>query len=168
MRLQMIRPKLVFLTAPHPPAHMDDSASVDLFLRNVGDGVALNVLVQRSEDNKFKLRFEPEHIPILQKQEQVLLTIRPAEGHYQPDMKLILNDRSISLKIVARYVDVAPEAAVGGPIAALRERDTVVFDVERRTLSVELSAAELAIRQFDKDPSLSLYLARRFLPPRLS
>ncbi|PYX06454.1 MAG: hypothetical protein DMG88_18305 [Acidobacteria bacterium] len=119
MRLQMIRPKLVFLTAPHPPAHMDDSASVDLFLRNVGDGVALNVLVQRSEDNKFKLRFEPEHIPILQKQEQVLLTIRPAEGHYQPDMKLILNDRSISLKIVASYVDVEgrefrTSTAVGG------------------------------------------------------
>ncbi len=41
---------------------------------------------------------------------------------------------------------VAPEAAVGGPIAALREGDTVVFDVERRTLSVELSAAELAAR----------------------
>jgi dihydroxy-acid dehydratase len=41
---------------------------------------------------------------------------------------------------------VAPEAAVGGPIAALREGDTVVFDVERRSLSVELSAAEMAAR----------------------
>jgi dihydroxy-acid dehydratase len=41
---------------------------------------------------------------------------------------------------------VAPEAAVGGPIAALREGDSVVFDVERRTLSVELSAADLAAR----------------------
>src|SRR5213075_929260 len=30
---------------------------------------------------------------------------------------------------------VAPEAAVGGPIAALREGDVVVFDVERRALS---------------------------------
>jgi dihydroxy-acid dehydratase len=41
---------------------------------------------------------------------------------------------------------VAPEAAVGGPIAGLREGDTIVFDVERRSLSVELSAAELAAR----------------------
>jgi len=41
---------------------------------------------------------------------------------------------------------VAPEAAVGGPIAALREGDIVVFDVERRTLSVELSAGEIATR----------------------
>ena len=27
---------------------------------------------------------------------------------------------------------VAPEAAVGGPIAALREGDTIVFDIEKR------------------------------------
>jgi len=41
---------------------------------------------------------------------------------------------------------VAPEAAVGGPIAALREGDVVVFDVERRALSVELSSGEIAAR----------------------
>src|SRR5436305_8382424 len=41
---------------------------------------------------------------------------------------------------------VAPEAAVGGPIAALREGDIVTFDVEQRSLSVELSPAELARR----------------------
>jgi len=41
---------------------------------------------------------------------------------------------------------VAPEAAVGGPIAALREGDSVVFDVERRKLEVELPAAELEAR----------------------
>ncbi len=38
---------------------------------------------------------------------------------------------------------VAPEAAVGGPIAALSNGDTVVFDVNARTLDVELSAEEL-------------------------
>jgi dihydroxy-acid dehydratase len=41
---------------------------------------------------------------------------------------------------------VAPEAAVGGPIAALRNGDTIVFDVRRRRLDVELSAAELKRR----------------------
>jgi dihydroxy-acid dehydratase len=41
---------------------------------------------------------------------------------------------------------VAPEAAMGGPIAAVREGDSIVFDVERRTLEVEISASELATR----------------------
>ncbi len=41
---------------------------------------------------------------------------------------------------------VAPEAAVGGPIAAIREGDLIVLDVEQRKLEVELSPAELASR----------------------
>jgi dihydroxy-acid dehydratase len=41
---------------------------------------------------------------------------------------------------------VSPEAARGGPLAALEEGDTVVLDVEGRTLSVELSEDELASR----------------------
>jgi dihydroxy-acid dehydratase len=41
---------------------------------------------------------------------------------------------------------VAPEAAHGGPIAALREGDTVVFDIEARRLDVELSDAEIRAR----------------------
>lgn len=41
---------------------------------------------------------------------------------------------------------VAPEAARGGPIAALREGDTVVIDVTKRRLDVELSDAEIAAR----------------------
>ncbi len=44
---------------------------------------------------------------------------------------------------------VAPEAAVGGPIAALRDGDTIAFDVERRRLDVELDAAEIARRLKD-------------------
>jgi dihydroxy-acid dehydratase len=41
---------------------------------------------------------------------------------------------------------VSPEAARGGPIAALREGDVVVFDVPSRRLDVELSDAQLAER----------------------
>ncbi|MEO7270971.1 MAG: dihydroxy-acid dehydratase [Vicinamibacterales bacterium] len=41
---------------------------------------------------------------------------------------------------------VAPEAAHGGPIAALREGDIVRFDIGARTLSVEISDDELAAR----------------------
>jgi dihydroxy-acid dehydratase len=41
---------------------------------------------------------------------------------------------------------VAPEAAAGGPIAAIRNGDTIVFDVKRRRLDVELAPAELRKR----------------------
>ncbi len=44
---------------------------------------------------------------------------------------------------------VAPEAFRGGPIAALREGDIVVLDVEARELRVELSDDELAARLAD-------------------
>ena len=41
---------------------------------------------------------------------------------------------------------VAPEAAHRGPIAALRDGDTVTFDIENRTLSVNLPSEELEAR----------------------
>jgi len=41
---------------------------------------------------------------------------------------------------------VAPEAAAGGPIAAIREGDTIVFDIPNRKLDVELSDTELKSR----------------------
>ena len=41
---------------------------------------------------------------------------------------------------------IAPEAARGGPIAALRDGDTVVIDVERRRLDVELPREALEAR----------------------
>jgi dihydroxy-acid dehydratase len=41
---------------------------------------------------------------------------------------------------------VAPEAAVGGPIAAVRDGDTIVFDVKNRKLDLELPAEELSAR----------------------
>ena len=41
---------------------------------------------------------------------------------------------------------VAPEAAHRGPIAALRDGDTVTFDIENRTLSVDLPSEELEAR----------------------
>jgi dihydroxy-acid dehydratase len=41
---------------------------------------------------------------------------------------------------------VAPEAAVGGPIAAIHDGDTITFDLPKRTLNVELSGAELQKR----------------------
>jgi dihydroxy-acid dehydratase len=41
---------------------------------------------------------------------------------------------------------VAPEAFVGGPIAAIHEGDTVVMDIENRRLDIEVSNEEIAKR----------------------
>ena len=44
---------------------------------------------------------------------------------------------------------VAPEAAQGGPIAAVRDGDIVVFDLDARELRVELEADEIRARLRD-------------------
>ena len=41
---------------------------------------------------------------------------------------------------------VSPEAAIGGPIAAVEEGDQIVFDIESRKLEVELSESEIKNR----------------------
>ena len=49
---------------------------------------------------------------------------------------------------------VAPEAATGGPIAALADGDTIVFDIPKRTLNVNLTDAEIQRRlSFWKAPA---------------
>ena len=47
---------------------------------------------------------------------------------------------------------VSPEAAVGGPLAALREGDVVVIDVDQRRLDTELSPVELQERLMHWSP----------------
>ena len=41
---------------------------------------------------------------------------------------------------------VAPEAAAGGPIAAVREGDTIIFDIPNRRLDLDLQDSEIAAR----------------------
>jgi len=47
---------------------------------------------------------------------------------------------------------VAPEAAVGGPIAMVREGDTITLDIKARKLTVEVDEAELARRRAEWKP----------------
>lgn len=120
MRLQMIRPKLVFLTPQHHPTDHDDTTAFDLAVANVGNGTAINVSVERVQDSKgFKLRFEPEHFSVLRTGEQVPLEMLPAEGSYQPNVTNILDEASVAMTLLARYVDVEghefrTSTAVGG------------------------------------------------------
>ncbi len=52
---------------------------------------------------------------------------------------------------------VAPEAAVGGNIALVRDGDTITIDADRRLLDVHLSAEELAERRADWTPPAPRY-----------
>jgi dihydroxy-acid dehydratase len=57
---------------------------------------------------------------------------------------------------------VAPEAATGGPIAALREGDVVVIDIEKRRLDVELSDQEIRARLAEWKPPAPRYTSGVF------
>jgi dihydroxy-acid dehydratase len=52
---------------------------------------------------------------------------------------------------------VAPESAVGGPLAAVRSGDEIELDVDRRSISVMLPEAELKVRLETQEPSAKLY-----------
>jgi len=52
---------------------------------------------------------------------------------------------------------VAPEAIKGGPIGALKNGDMIVFDIDKRTLSVELSQKEIKARLKKVKQPLPLY-----------
>src|SRR4051812_10181747 len=52
---------------------------------------------------------------------------------------------------------VAPEAALGGPIAVIEEGDTVVIDVDRSALDLDVPAAEIARRRSHWSPPRPRY-----------
>jgi dihydroxy-acid dehydratase len=54
---------------------------------------------------------------------------------------------------------VTPEAAAGGPIAAVREGDTIHFDVPKRRLDLEVAPEVIAERMLDWSPPLPRYVS---------
>lgn len=52
---------------------------------------------------------------------------------------------------------VAPEAQLGGPIAAVQEGDTITFDIPGRVLNVNISEEELSARLADFQPPAARY-----------
>jgi dihydroxy-acid dehydratase len=57
---------------------------------------------------------------------------------------------------------VAPEAAVGGPIAAIREGDLIVFDLDARRLDLELPEEEIKQRLAEWEPPTPRYASGVF------
>jgi hypothetical protein len=104
MRLQMIRPKLVFLTRYYNTS--DLGSSVVLILRNVGEGTAINVALDQITDKGSELQPKPQRIPLLEEGQEEQLTLEYLANGKATDMTCTLDDPTISPKLVARYVDV--------------------------------------------------------------
>jgi dihydroxy-acid dehydratase len=62
------------------------------------------------------------------------------------DMVRISDARMSGTAYGTVVLHVAPEAAIGGPLALVREGDIIVLDVDKRTLIVEVDEATLAER----------------------
>ncbi|ERH11489.1 MAG: dihydroxy-acid dehydratase [halophilic archaeon J07HB67] len=73
------------------------------------------------------------------------------QGH-EDDVALLTDGRFSGATRGPMVGHVAPEAAAGGPIAALEDGDTVRVDVPERTLAVDLSDAEIERRLADHEP----------------
>ncbi|MFB6309692.1 MAG: dihydroxy-acid dehydratase [Salinirussus sp.] len=73
------------------------------------------------------------------------------QGHAE-DVALFTDGRFSGATRGLSIGHVAPEAYVGGPIAALRDGDSVTIDVDALELSVDLSSEEIDDRLADHDP----------------
>jgi len=78
--------------------------------------------------------------------EMVMLTIQLQGRGLGEDVALITDGRFSGVSHGILIGHISPEAARGGPIAAVRDGDTIVIDPGKRTLNVELSDAEIAKR----------------------
>lgn len=63
------------------------------------------------------------------------------------DMVRISDARMSGTSYGACVLHVAPESAIGGPLALVRDGDLIALDVPSRRLDLQLSGAELAVRQ---------------------
>ena len=74
------------------------------------------------------------------------------------DMVRICDGRMSGTAYGTVILHVAPEGALGGPLARVRTGDWILLDVEARRLDVELSPADLAARE--PSPTMMASLAR--------
>ena len=78
--------------------------------------------------------------------EMLQVTAAIVGGGHGEDVALITDGRFSGATRGLMIGHVAPEAVKGGPIAAIREGDTITIDVEARAIDVELSDQEIAER----------------------
>jgi len=85
--------------------------------------------------------------------EMVMLTVQLQGRGLGSEVALITDGRFSGVSHGILVGHISPEAARGGPLAAVREGDTIVIDPGARTLEVELPAHELAARLAEWSPS---------------
>jgi dihydroxy-acid dehydratase len=78
--------------------------------------------------------------------EMVMLTIQLQGRGLGEDVALITDGRFSGVSHGILIGHISPEAARGGPIAAVRDGDTIVIDPGNRTLTLDISDEELARR----------------------
>jgi len=78
--------------------------------------------------------------------EMVMLTIQLQGRGLGEDVALITDGRFSGVSHGILIGHISPEAARGGPIAAVRDGDTIVIDPRARTLTLDLPDAEIAAR----------------------
>ena len=78
--------------------------------------------------------------------EMVMLTIQLQGRGLGEDVALITDGRFSGVSHGILIGHISPEAARGGPIAAVRDGDTIVIDPRKRTLDLDLPEAEIASR----------------------
>jgi dihydroxy-acid dehydratase len=71
------------------------------------------------------------------------------------DMVRVCDGRMSGTSYGTVVLHVTPEAAVGGPLALVRDGDTIVLDVPNRTLRMEVDDAELERRRAEWSPPAS-------------
>src|SRR6187551_2189049 len=81
--------------------------------------------------------------------EMVMLTIQLQGRGLGEDVALITDGRFSGVSHGILIGHVSPEAARGGPIAAVRDGDTIVIDPRARTLTLDVPADEIARRMAD-------------------
>lgn len=78
--------------------------------------------------------------------EMVMLTIQLQGRGLGEDVALITDGRFSGVSHGILIGHISPEAARGGPLAAVRDGDAIVIDPRKRTLDLDLPAAEIASR----------------------
>ena len=88
--------------------------------------------------------------------EMVMLTIQLQGRGLGEDVALITDGRFSGVSHGILIGHVSPEAARGGPIAAVRDGDIIVIDPGARTVNLEVPAEEIARRMADwREPDRS-------------
>jgi len=78
--------------------------------------------------------------------EMLSLTAALAGMGLSEKVLLITDGRFSGASRGAAVGHIAPEAAAGGPLAAVQNGDTIVLDLEKRTLTLDLPEAEIEKR----------------------